>query len=306
MSKPDASLTGRLFSWRWTLCAVLAVAPLAGIAEAQVPFDVAAAEFDPNETAETFYGPGYRLIDGQGYRDPDGRAPTKIGLRLIQLSSIDGREETFAIEALLYVVWSDDWGDAQQGWSAESVDQKLKTVRFRPVPEFENGLGTRERYGMLMTYDPRLKRIKYEERFSMSFSSDLDFRKFPFDHQQLAVNILVSGGTERLIDLQIYEFTHRRIDESEWYTTPTSYASQVEHNIIPYDIEPTPGVRHQRYPRARFSIDIHRRSGFYYVAGSHAAAVDHGGFVVSFLDASRRTRRTAQRHVYRAAYRCCL
>ena len=241
----------------------LAVVALPGGARGQdVPAAVIgeiAGESDPVAA----YGPGFHLVPGEGYRDANGRLPVSIGIRLIQLTDIDSKEETFTVEAIFYLLWSDDWGDKPLGWSEDSVDQKLKTVPFRPVPEFENGLGTRKRYSLLMGYNPAIKRIKYEERFSMTFSNELDFRKFPFDEQELAIKVIITGGRERLIDMRIHQFTHSRIDEAEWFTDKRSYSSLVEHRIIPYDIDIPSTTDDDLFPRARFNIRIVRRSGYY-------------------------------------------
>ncbi len=209
------------------------------------------------------YGPGYRYMEGEGYRDPNDRIPVAIGIRLISLSDIDSREETFTIEAILYVNWSDDWGDEQQAWTEESVDAKLRTLSFRPAPEFENGQGVRKRYGLSLSYDPDQKRVEYEERFSMQFANDLDFVEFPFDEQLLSVKIIVNSGREGDVDLRIKEFTHGPIDMAEWYTEEGSYSSTIEHNIIPYNIDDPNAAEEDRFPRARFDIKIQRRSGFY-------------------------------------------
>ena len=176
--------------WLWRLFLILiATVVAAERAQAQSLPEIVAAQFTDDRSPTEVYGPGYRLVPNLGYRDSKGRVPIEIGLRLIQLSSIDSKEETFSIEAILYVVWSDDWGSESLGWTGLSVDEKLKKVPFRPVPTFENGLGIRDRYGLLMQYDPNLRRIKYQERFSMTFSNELDFRKFPFDSQTLSVDV---------------------------------------------------------------------------------------------------------------------
>ena len=77
------------------------------------------------------------------------------------------------------------------------------------------------------------------------------------------MTFIITGGQERFIDLRIYEFTHSAIDEPEWHTDSTSYASGVQHNIVPYNIETSEGRKVARYPRARFSVLIQRRSGYY-------------------------------------------
>lgn len=215
--------------------------------------------FDPVE----YYGEGYRLVKGIGYRDADDRVPVAIGIRLITLSDIDSQEETFTVEAILYVTWSADWGEEEEGWTEESVDQKLKTVKDRPVPEFENGLGTRKRYSLLMGYDPVAKLVEYEERFSMAFSTEMELKKFPFDEQELKIKILVGGGQEDVVDMRIDEYTHAIIDEAEWFTNDNSYAAEVEHNVIPYDVSGPDADPDNVFPRSVFKIKIKRRSGFY-------------------------------------------
>ena len=209
------------------------------------------------------WGPNQNYIKGQGYRDPQGRVPVEVGIRLIGLSDIDSKEETFTIEAILYVNWSDDWGPEYAGWTEQSVDEKLRSVTFRPAVEFENGRGTRKRYGLLLNYDPEEHRIEYEERFTMEFSNELDFTRFPFDEQDLSIKILINGGKEEDIDMRIEEFTYGLIDEAEWFTTADSYSSTIEHNIIPYDIKDPHATERDVFPRARFNIHIQRRSGFY-------------------------------------------
>ena len=244
----------------WVAAAAIGLSP--GAWAQTVPEKLAAELYD-GRSAQEVYGPDYRLSPNGGYRDAAGRVPVALGVRLIQLSDIDSKEETFTVEGVLYVSWSDDWGPSARGWSEEAVDRQLKSVAFRPVPEFENGLGTRKRYSLLMAYDARLKRIEYEERFSMSFANELDFRKFPFDDQVLSIKLIIAGGKEKLVDLRVSEFTHSVIDEAEWFTSEDSYSSRIEHNVVPYDIDLPEVTKDDLFPRARFDIRISRRSGFY-------------------------------------------
>ena len=190
----------------------------------------------------------------------DDRDPVWVGLRLIEVSDIDSREETFTIEAILYVQWLHDFGTEDRSWGGEGVDIQLKQLKDHPVPEFENGLGLRKRSGLLMHYDWEHKKFEYEERFSMTFSADLELQRFPFDSQNLNIQVLISGASEEDTKLQILEYATSSVDEAEWFTDPkASFVSEVEHNIKPYDIEDS-----NPSPRARFDIIIQRRWGFYF------------------------------------------
>lgn len=183
----------------------------------------------------------------------------KIGIRLIDVTEIDSREETFSVEGILYV----DWKNAEEAensghWSGDVVDDRLKLMEEWPEPEFENGLEKRERSGMLLSvYEDGS--IEYEERFAQTLSSDLDLRQFPFDHQNFPIKIIIGGGPEDAIKLEISEFSPGLVRLPEWRFSENSFTAKIETGVKPYGADFSP-----EFNRALFLISVDRQWGFYF------------------------------------------
>jgi hypothetical protein len=182
-----------------------------------------------------------------------------LGLRLIDITEINSREETFTLEAVLYVDWVDPIQGANPGqWGEATADDRLKEMEWWPAPEFENGRGIRDRSGMLLSISEEGV-IEYEERFSMTMASEMELRQFPFDTQILPINLLIGGGSEEFVRLEVSEYSPGLIRLPEWNITDESFSHQIEKGIRPYGVEDSP-----LFSRAVFAIEIQRRWGFYF------------------------------------------
>lgn len=178
----------------------------------------------------------------------------KVGLRLIDITKIDNREETFTVEGILYIDWQDESPETEPGdWGEEAVDDQLKKLDWWPSPEFENGRGIRERSGMFLSiYEDGS--VEYEERFSLTLSSELDLRHFPFDQQQLPIKIIIAGAPEDSVQIEISEYSPGLVRLPQWQFNDDSFQAGVETGIKPYDAEDSP-----LFNRALFTIEIQRR-----------------------------------------------
>ena len=191
--------------------------------------------------------------------DKQERQTVRLGIRLIDVSQIDSKTETFTVEGILYVDWFDASQKDQTGeWGEATTDLRLEKMDWWPAPEFENARGVRERSGMLLgIYDDG--EIEYEERFSLTLSTDLNLRQFPFDSQTLPIKLIIGGGPEDQIKLEISEFSPGLIKMPEWEFSRDSFEQKIETGIKPYGAEFSP-----LFSRALFSINIERHWGFYF------------------------------------------
>ncbi len=191
--------------------------------------------------------------------DQQERQTVRLGLRLIDVSRIDSKTETFTVEGILYVDWHDANQKNQTGeWGEATTDLRLEKMDWWPAPEFENARGIRERSGMLLgIYDDGS--IEYEERFSLTLSTDLFLRQFPFDSQTLPIKLIIGGGPEDQIKLEISEFSPGLIKMPEWEFSSDSFTHKIETGIKPYGAEFSP-----LFSRALFAIDIERHWGYYF------------------------------------------
>lgn len=122
--------------------------------------------------------------------------PVKLGLTLNKIAEIDTVSETYLVDAYLSAEWSDPEavtrlvrpGDERSLYLDQATDDLLSRSVWWPDLELINTLGGRD------VNDVRLEvlrdgRLRYTERFQAKLSSNMDFRRYPFDHQRFEVRI---------------------------------------------------------------------------------------------------------------------
>lgn len=120
----------------------------------------------------------------------------QLSLTLNKIAEIDTVEETYVVDAYLAAEWSDAEATARLirpgGERSLYLDQATEELLSRSVwwPDLEliNTQGGRD------VNDARLEvfgdgRLRYTERFQAELSSNMDFRRYPFDHQQFQVRV---------------------------------------------------------------------------------------------------------------------
>ena len=124
-----------------------------------------------------------------------GATSVDIGLFVIEITEIDEKSNTFQLEAYLDLVWC----DPRLAFDAETAgvdrqifleeDAALKTSRiWWPDITIANESGARTIENEIITIYPD-GTVDYEERFSAKLEARYDLRQFPFDSQQLEIEI---------------------------------------------------------------------------------------------------------------------
>lgn len=122
---------------------------------------------------------------------PGQPVEVKLSLTLNKLSEIDSVAETYHVDAYLNARWTDKAGaellwrpgeDGRTVYLGDSVTELLLRVIWWPDLELINTVGGRDQTKYLLEVSSDGE-IRYNERFQAELSSNMDFRKFPFDEQ---------------------------------------------------------------------------------------------------------------------------
>ena len=141
---------------------------------------------------------------------PGEPVQVKLSLTLNKLSQIDSVAETYHVDAYLNASWLDQraskllWrpGGERAVYLDDAAAELLGRVIWWPDLETINTVGGRDRNNL------RLEVLEdgtvlYTERFQATMSSNMDFRKFPFDEQSF--DILFESYTYREGDMVFVE-----------------------------------------------------------------------------------------------------
>ena len=182
----------------------------------------------------------------------------KIGLHIVNISSIDEVNEQFQMDAYLFAQWIDPrLAYTQEGSSDHHRHYALGQI-WVPQLEMINAATPRTRFDTSIWVTPD-GTVSYAERCKVTLSSKFALRRFPFDRQSLMIFIhpfLVDGP----------HISFKLIDNSTWTASEfTSYSSLAQWELTA--VEPKIGVATTygglTMPEARFTISVRRRSSFY-------------------------------------------
>lgn len=119
-----------------------------------------------------------------------------VGAYLIGLSQVSEPSDpfpTYDVEMFLNISWQDSrlaFGDETalpHIFQEEEAREKLSEI-WSPDPEIQNEVGQRATESVVLTIMPD-GTVDYEERLGATLNAELDLRRFPFDRQQLDVEI---------------------------------------------------------------------------------------------------------------------
>lgn len=149
--------------------------------------------------------------------NPDYPEPTPvaIGLSIRDISNIDEREETFEVDGVLVLVWTDPRLAFEDGtfgservYQDETALEKLKTEIWWPGIEIVDSRGARDTLSLAITVQSD-GLVFYEERLAVtitqSFNDNLD--DFPFDSHDISMTIeSFSQQNDRVVFASLEEF----------------------------------------------------------------------------------------------------
>lgn len=125
-------------------------------------------------------------------------APVEVALTIVitKIYGIDTIDETYKIDGYLMANWLDPRlvFDSQEGQSRQLLyendiaSEELGTGIWWPTLEFINIIGEPTLPNKRVIIDEN-GTVSYNERFVGTFTSDMDFRKFPFDTQYFRIQI---------------------------------------------------------------------------------------------------------------------
>jgi hypothetical protein len=160
------------------------------------------------------------------HRERDSGRPrlhVALGLVLLDFARINAREETFDAEGIVLLTWSDtQLAKALAESPGGMLTLKPDEVRI-PVLDFVNSIDLVKvkNEGVLHVRDDGT--VTRRLRFSGKFSSQLDLHRFPFDHQNLHINILVADHPGDEVDLSVDDRNVARSEGafvSDWEVGP--------------------------------------------------------------------------------------
>ncbi|MCB0224230.1 MAG: hypothetical protein KDI02_11105 [Anaerolineae bacterium] len=127
--------------------------------------------------------------------NPDGPVLVDLGLYIIEITAINIADNTFHIEGFMDLIWCDprlaysvsQTGRHEEIFLEEDALEKIQMMWW-PDIEFVNEAGAAEIENEELIILPD-GTINYEERFSAELEAHYDLRRFPFDRQQLEIEI---------------------------------------------------------------------------------------------------------------------
>lgn len=192
---------------------------------------------------------------------PAQPTPVAIELVLVGLSKISPPEASFVVfEAELYMAltWLDPRLAHEHGerrvYLEQAAAERLDQIWW-PDVTLENAQGERQvEKRELQVSAAGL--VTYSERFSATFSADLDLSRFPFDEQHLEVRASSFAWDRSAVQLVPGEAgldESAQIDTVEWAVTGISLRAEERDEIR----SPRP------YSQAVLAIEVARKPGYY-------------------------------------------
>ena len=174
---------------------------------------------------------------------PSQPTEVKIGLYLIAIDKISPTSSTFPTfdaEMFLDMKWHDPRlafdpekvGTDREVFQEHAAELKLERIWW-PDIEIENGQGGRktEKLILIISADGM---VEYEERFVVTIETNFDLHQFPFDQQDLEVDIESFAWDERyVVFVPMKEKIGNKTDHagSEWRVTDVSTEIRSEREI---------------------------------------------------------------------------
>ncbi len=153
-------------------------------------------------------------LQGEDFLSPPGQLPIQIdtNFKLLKLISLQEKEQTFQADVLFTFVWKDprlaypsDTNESTRYYLEDAVDAEFDKIWHLQV-DFLNAISTNFRNKALVIFPNG--QVEYFVRVIGEFEYEADLRKFPFDMQNLKIQVasflkdknmmefIISGGKE--------------------------------------------------------------------------------------------------------------
>lgn len=194
---------------------------------------------------------------------PNAGGPVKVAVDTVvnKIYQIDTIAESYTIDAYLTLTWNDPRladllpaGREKASYFNDQADELLAKDVWWPMPEFTNMIGSRD----IVNREVFIKRngdVSVIEHFAGTFTSDMDFRKYPFDRQEFKVIIesFSYDETEMEFVSKAAVYQKEQVENPEWdFTDPNGAAVRHEYKEWP-----------KAYSSYTFRIEADRKYGYF-------------------------------------------
>jgi hypothetical protein len=187
--------------------------------------------------------------------DPDG-VPTqvRVGLYVIDITSINDRDLSFTADAFLRLQWNDPrLAAGTEGTSLANCKPRIDDV-WNPRVQIVNRRQLSKQVEDVVEVDPE-GTVTYRQRFYGEFSSKLDLADFPFDKQVLWMRVGSLYSPEEVLYVNDENLTGR----VDTFSIPDWFVGPVAARVSSQYFSP----QERSLARIDFSFESTRDSGFY-------------------------------------------
>ncbi|WP_192456559.1 gamma-aminobutyric-acid receptor subunit beta [Musicola keenii] len=180
-----------------------------------------------------------------------------------KIYSVNTLEQTYKVDGYIIAEWRDAVPKLPGGKPLiienSRVDKFIANGQWVPALEFINVVGTPESANKRLILYPD-GRVTYDTRFLGTFSNDMDFRRFPFDHQQFVLELepfSYSNQRLRFSKVTVYNENVGNQDIDEWWVIgkPTTRIGNVHYDHLE--------AGENEYSRVTVQIDARRNPSYY-------------------------------------------
>jgi hypothetical protein len=182
--------------------------------------------------------------------------PVTINLYILDILSINEKDETFEVDAFLTAEWmderlafdSDEFGYPWKIYRVEVIQDKLKKDLWWPDLYIVDSKGPRQIINSVLVISDN-GQVYYEEKFKADIKQSFSLNRFPFDHHIIQLSISSYSYTVDEVEFKLSgEPEHFEWETNEWFVFDNG-------NL-------TIGAE-TGYPFASYELGISRLYGFY-------------------------------------------
>ncbi len=202
---------------------------------------------------------GFLISGPLSAAEPAAGGPRRlsVGFHLVSIPEIDERSERFTVICYVRLRWKDPAlavpGGKRQVFLAEAATEKAAEVG-RPGISFVNETSAAEVKYAVLTLLPD-GTVEYDRQFEATLRSEFDLRSFPFDRQELQVQIesFAFPSTELVLVPEPEQMKGSRLRLPQWDV------GALRWNVADVEQE----LEREKYSRLTVSLELMRKPGFY-------------------------------------------